>query len=268
MVGDILVNLLQRLDKQARRGSKPRCHWFVHGKREFVAKRLTKLAQPWCTVSPDDFWMPDGFHQTDEACLDKADGLLSLQERRTLRDWWLAVWRRAKTPKFDIASTCTVEGEMGLLLVEAKAHTEELNKEVAGKDLKPSASPNQLRNHQQIGKCIQEASFSLANFTRLPWKLSRDRCYQMSNRFAWSWKLTELGYPVILVYLGYVNADEMRDRGNTFANHSDWEVLVKMHSRPIVPDNTWDRPWDVHHHTFVPCIRSLETPFDAPVEDA
>ena len=262
------MNLLHRLDKKARRGSKPRCHWFVHGKRESVAKRLTKLAQPWCTVSPDDFWMPDGFYQTDEACLDKADGLLSLPERRALRDWWLAVWRRATTPNFDIASTCTVEGEMGLLLVEAKAHTEELNKEVAGKDLKPSASPNQLRNHQQIGKCIQEASFSLASFTGLPWKLSRDRCYQMSNRIAWSRKLTELGYPVILVYLGFLNAREMLDQGDPFANHAEWEAHVKAHSRSMVPDIVWDKRWNVHGRPFISCIRSLETPYDAPLEEA
>lgn len=262
------MHLLQRLDKKARRGSKPRCHWLTHGERTLVASRLTKLGEPWATVSEEDYWMPDGFRHPGEACLDKAAGLLPHNVRLTLRDWWLAHWRGAMTPTFDIATTCTVEGEVGLILVEAKAHTEELNNEVAGKDLKPSARPNQIRNHQQIGKRIEEASFSLTNFTGIPWKLSRDRCYQMSNRLAWSWKLTDLGYPVILVYLGFLNANEMRDRGAPFANHADWEVLIKMHSRPIVPENVWGSRWDIHHHALVPCIRSLETPFDAPIEEA
>ena len=211
--------------------------------------------------------MPDGFYQTDEACLDKAAGLLLQHERRALRDWWLAVSRRATTPTFDIASTCIVEGEAGLLLVEAKAHNEELNKEAAGKELSPTASLNSLRNHQRIGECILEANSGLAKYTGLNWELSRDRCYQMSNRFAWSWKLTEFGYPVILVYLGFLNAREMQDQGNPFANHAEWEELVKMHSRSIVPGCVWDKQLNVSGRPFIPCIRTLEMPYDTPLEE-
>ena len=262
------MNLHNLLDKKARRGSKPRCHWLTHGERSDVASRLTKLVTPWATVSEKDYWMPAGFCQLEEACLDKADGLVPVHVRNTLRDWWLVVAPRATTPTFDIASTCTVEGQMGLLLVEAKAHAEELNKEVAGKELRPSASPNSYRNHIRIGECIAEASVSLTNHTGLKWRLSRDCCYQMSNRFAWSWKLTALGFPVILVYLGFVNANEMRDQGKPFANHSDWEIRVKMHSRQIVPNDAWDGRWELHDYPFVPCIRSLETRFDAPIEES
>ena len=172
------------------------------------------------------------------------------------------------TPNFDIACTCSVEDETGLLLVEAKAHTEELNKQVAGKELSPSATQNSLRNHRRIGECILEANSGLAKYTGLNWELSRDRCYQMSNRFAWSWKLTELGFPVILVYLGFLNAREMLDQGDPFANHAEWEALVKAHSRSMVPDIVWDKRWNVHGRPFISCIRSLETPYDAPLEEA
>ena len=54
----------------------------------------------------------------------------------------------------------------------------------------------------------------------------------MANRFAWSWKLTELGYPVILVYLGFLRAEEMQKGGEQepFDNHAHWECLVKAHT--------------------------------------
>lgn len=212
--------------------------------------------------------MPDGFQQTDEACLDKAASLLPQRERHALRDWWLAIpSRRSRTPTFDIASTCTVDGYSGLILVEAKAHTEELNTESAGKELRLPATPNSLQNHRHIGERISEANSSFAKSTGLAWRLSRDRCYQMSNRFAWSWKLTELGYPVVLVYLGFLNAKEMKDRGDSFGNHSEWEALVKEHSRSIVPKGVWEKPLAVYRAPFIPCIRSREMSYDTPLKE-
>lgn len=260
------MNLLNLLDKRARRGSKPRCHWLTHGERSDVAYRLTELANPWAKVSEKDYWMPAGFCQLEEACLDKADRLVPVQVRNTLRDWWLVVSPRATTPTFDIASTCIIEGQMGLLLVEAKAHAEELNKEAAGKELRSSASQNSYRNHHRIGECIADASASLTKYTGLNWELSRDCCYQMSNRFAWSWKLTTLGFPVILVYLGFLNANEMRDRGSPFVNHAGWEILVKKHSRPIVPGCAWNNRLNVSGCPLLPCIRSIEMSYDTPLD--
>src|SRR5207248_2297096 len=49
----------------------------------------------------------------------------------------------------------------------------------------------------RIGACLDEASIALASETGRPWALSRDHHYQMSNRFAWAWKLTELAVPVV-----------------------------------------------------------------------
>ena len=261
------MNWLQRLGRRARRGSKPRCHRLMHGGREEVASRLSKLAEPWGVVSVDDFWMPDGFYQIEEACLDKSVGLLKQHERRALRDWWLAVSRRATTPNLDIASTCSVEGKAGLLLVEAKAHSEELNKQTAGKELSPSPSLNSQQNHFRIGECILEANSALTRHTGLSWTLSRDHCYQMSNRFAWSWKLTELGFSVVLVYLGFLNAEEMRDQGEPFANHVEWESLVKAHSQSMFPGIVWGKRWEVNGQSLFPCIRTLETAYDVPIEE-
>ena len=42
--------------------------------------------------------------------------------------WWLAITRGARTPVWDIAAICTIPGydRKGVLLVEAKAHSEDM----------------------------------------------------------------------------------------------------------------------------------------------
>ena len=82
----------------------------------------------------------------------------------------------------------------------------------------------------------------------------------MANRFAWAWKLTELGIPVVLVYLGFLNADEMHDRGNPFVSHDDWVQLVKSHSAPLFPADPWNRAWNCNGQSLIPLIRSIDQP--------
>ena len=252
-----------------RSGSKPRCHWLTHGSRDEVANRLTGLVELWGTVSLDDRWMPEGFCRVEEARLNRASKLLPKRDRDELRDWWLAVPGGANTPNWDIASTCTVDNAKGILLVEAKAHNEELNKERAGKSLAPNSSDNSKRNHERIGQAIERANNGLAEQTGYRWTLARDHHYQMSNRFAWAWKLTELGYSVILVYLGFLNAEEMRKgkEQHPLCDHAEWESLVKLHSGALVSSEIWDRHWVVNGQIFVPRICSLEMPYDVPMDE-
>ena len=250
-------SLLEKLEPDERTGSKPRCHWLTHGAPGQVAGRLNALTEPWGSVSTDDRWMPEGFCRIDEAQLDKAAKLLPKQDRDKLRDWWLAVSRpNTRTPCWDIACTCTVDGHRGLLLVEAKAHTQELKvKDQVG---------GSLLNSERIAECIEEANISLANQTDLDWALSHEHRYQMANRFAWSWKLTQLGYPVVLVYLGFLVAEEMQ---NPFDSHAEWGGLVKSHSEPLFPAAVWDRQWVIHGQPFVPRICSIKTRYNGPMEE-
>ena len=255
-------SFLEKLKPDVRMGSKPRCHWLTHGAPGQVANRLNALAGPWGSVSADDHWMPEGFYRIQEAQLDKAARLLPKQDRGKLRDWWLAVSRpNTRTPTWDIASTCTVDGHKGLLLVEAKAHTPELktNDQVKGS----------LPNRERIAECIEEANAALADQTDLNWALSHKHRYQMANRFAWSWKLTELGYPVVLVYLGFLRAEEMRkgSEQTPLENHAEWECLVKAHSEPLFPAGVWDRQWCIRGQPFVPRICSIKTRHDRPMEE-
>ena len=135
-----MSDLLERLKPRERRGSKPRCHLLTHGSADDVAIRLTSLAAPLARVSPDDRWMPQGFDEPEEAQLHRAPRLLEPRIGTQLGEWWLApTSRQGRTPNFDIASTCTIGEAPGLLLVEAKAHDEELRKETAGRSLKPGS---------------------------------------------------------------------------------------------------------------------------------
>ena len=249
-------SFLERLQPVERAGSKPRCHWLTHGEPSQVARRLNELAEPYGCVSADHQWMPEGFSRIQEAQLDKAARLIPKQEDRDqLRGWWLAASRPTTlTPNWDIASTCTVGGRKGLLLVEAKAHTQELkiDDRVGAGSPTANESPTVSRgpvSHWQIT-------------TELKWALSHEHRYQMANRFAWSWKLTQLGYPVILVYLGFLQAEEME---TPFTCHAEWEDLVKSHSRPLFPAEIWDHQLVIHGQPFVPRICSDRTRFDGPI---
>jgi len=259
-----MSDLLQRLGPKERRGSKPRCHFLTHGSANDIAGRLSALAAPFATVSSEDHWMPQGFIDRKEAELDKAPLLLDEGVRQALKSWWLAPTSYgARTPNLDIASTCIIGGKHGMLLVEAKAHDEELNKEACGRRLDSRSSEDRKASHRTIGAAIAGASNGLERATSLPWKITRDSHYQMSNRFAWAWKLTELGVPTILVYLGFLGAAEMADQGIPFANHADWERLVLSHSESLFPSQVWGQRWESNGHAFIPLIRSEKYPLRA-----
>ncbi len=121
------------------------------------------------------------------------------------------------------------------MLVEAKAYANELSR--AGK--RKSDNVNGRVNHEKIGIAIGEACMAL-NEVLNGWGLSRDRHYQLSNRFAWAWKVASMGIPVLLVYLGFLNADEMSDRGEPFQTADDWRRAVQSHSKGILPNEIWD----------------------------
>lgn len=242
-------NLLQRLKPNQRTGSKPRCHLLTHGAPEQVAERLTKLIAPWGLVAATDYWMPQGFDYVEEAQLHNAPRLLdSDTHSQALKSWWLAVARsNSVTPNWDIASTCTIDGKRGLLLVEAKAHY---------KELKPDdrCGAGNKRNFERIGEAVRAANDGL-NKVQDGWNLSHESHYQLCNRFAWSWKLATLDIPVILVYLGFLNADEMRD---PFSDDQSWDKAVRNYARDLVPESVWGGKLMLDDTPVYPLIRSMK----------
>ena len=256
------------LRKTQQRGSKPRCHLLTSGTQEEVARRLNSLIDPWGEVpAASSCWMPNGFVDCEEAQLHRAERIITdAKDRDALLNWWLAVpgGPKTTTPNWDIASTCVIHGKPGILLIEAKAHAAELRNEERGKPLggedNKGVSLDSRRNHARIGCCIQEAGIALSQHTGLAWALSRDWCYQMANRFAWAWKLTDLGKPVILIYLGFVACDEMQDgKGQTLIVDDDaWQKMVEDHSRPLFPREVWNQEWHVHGQSFIPLARTYD----------
>ena len=233
----------------------------MDGDAEEVAARLTKLVGlPNVSVSADDKWMPRGKSDPGEVQLDKAGGLLPTETQKQLRDWWLAVPKRANTPNWDIASSCHINDERGLILVEAKAHETELA------DPDDCKSTN-LKNIRQIGRAISEANLHLQESclaqleTKHCWNLSAWGHYQLSNRFAWSWKLASLGVPVVLVYLGFLNADEMPD---PFHDPSEWESVLRNYAEGTVNSGVWGERLHIGESRIplIPLIRTCNQDFD------
>jgi hypothetical protein len=207
--------------------------------------------------------MPEGFLQLTEAQLDKAaefDAVITSAQRAALGAWWLgSASTSAQTPNWDIASTCTIGGRPGMLLVEAKAHDNEFLAELKGRSLGNTAAERAARfpSHLTIGRAISDASAHLQLNSNHPIARSRDHAYQLSNRFAWSWKLAELGIPVVLVYLGFLNADDVLTPtvlGQPFPTSDAWTNLVKTSAAHIVSPKVWGSPIDIHGTPFIPML--------------
>jgi hypothetical protein len=236
------------------KGSRRCCLSLTDGAAEAVAARLTGLIQPFATVQWSNMvYFPKGFGNPEEAKLGEMQNLLSDQHRDAVTAWWLAVREHnANTPNWDVASSCTIQGRRGLLLIEAKAHSNELH---SGGKSKKSNEENDAR----IRGAIAEANQAL-NAVFPGWNLSAASHYQLCNRFAWAWKLASLGVPVILIYLGFLNVEEIRNQGQLFKSDSDWSNAVYQHSKGVVPLAAWGRALEVNGTPLFPLIRSCEFP--------
>jgi hypothetical protein len=215
-----------RFEKREFKGSRFRCLLVTHKPKSQVVEFLNSLVHPFATVDADDRFMPEGFCKPEEASLGQTPGFLNDNQRRTVTEWWLKVPERANTPNWDLVSTCTMDGREGLLLIEAKAHVGELKANDA-------CGATNDDNRQTIRNEIAKVSTALGS----GWRLSAESHYQLSSRFAWAWKVASLGVPVVLVYLGFLNADEMN---RPFADHQAWERCLLAYAESTVPRDVWN----------------------------
>lgn len=195
------------------------------------------LAGSGALVGPSDIYHPTSHVQPDEAEL--KDFLKHSSFPPTVSadiiNWWLATGSpTTRTPNWDFISTCQINGQPGILLVEAKAHEDEIGH--GGKPMASEASYDSRKNHERIGLAIQQASDGITN-SGYPNSISRDRCYQLSNRVAHAWWLANEGIPVVLLYLGFLNVQNMNNGRNTlFQNHKDWNDCFTNHAKQIGVD--------------------------------
>lgn len=196
------------------------------------------LAGTGTTISPEDVRRPlgprvDREYELPEFCREYLDGRFDYHQIEG-PVWWIAK-RSAfvRTPNLDLLSTATIEGQPGLLLVEAKAHHGEL--ETGGKAFKQGSN---AENHRMIGESIGLADRAL-NGICPGFRLSRDAYYQISNRVAWGWRLASLGLPVTVLYLGFVN-DPYWTR-DMFRSTEDWTRAARGYLGNVIPVEALNR---------------------------
>jgi hypothetical protein len=201
---------------------------------------LKMIAPVPARLSAGSTWMPRGHESSDEARLETF-GPAILPDNSAwfeLRSWWLAHARGANTPNWDIAVSCEIDGRPGLVLVEAKAHVQELSE--AGKAISPGASPASRANHERIQRALNEACAALRAIDERV-TLGVASHYQFANRVAFAWKLAALGIPTVLVYLGFTGDDGIRDIGEPFRDHLHWTQTFAAHTSSIVPPDLFER---------------------------
>jgi hypothetical protein len=227
------------------KGSRLRCLMATSLADREVAAFLNQLVQPYAQVSVEDSWQPRGLLEGDEARLGEAAAFLTADQRETLTAWWLTVRERANTPNWDIVSTCQVHGRQGLVIVEAKAHRGEVHRDGKG--------PGNSENDRCISAAVAAANDALGG-AAAGWGLCTYTHYQLCNRFAWAWKVASLGVPVILVYLGFLDADEMGD--GALPTPEAWRTCLLAHADGVVPPGAWDQRLPAGKSWFVPIIRA------------
>lgn len=252
-----------------RHASRLRCLELTGWSKRSTAKTLTSLIKGCGSVDPEDVWAPHGENNPEEPRLDETAGLIKDPDlKNILRKWWVFPDSKFRTPPWDIASTCTVDARPGILLIEAKAHLGELNSD--------RISTREKRNVKHIQSALDEAAEGWNNvledhteqrgFKRShKVKLTTHAHYTLSSQFAFAWKLAALGVPVILVYLGFLNALEPdeKDTRISFSNHTLWSRCVFEKTSKPLPEEIWDETFMVNGTPLTILRRSIEVDIPA-----
>lgn len=146
------------------------------------------------------------------------------------RRWWIAY--KGSRPTWDLVSHIEVDGKPGLLLVEAKAHFDEM-------DEKNTKSPADLKNERSVANDLSirlrlaESNLALTQMGLGEFHLSADHDYQLSNRVAYLHKIASDGVPAVLMYLGWIESPDWLT--DAFPDSSAWERAVKTHFTRVGP---------------------------------
>lgn len=219
-------------DRDEYRGSRKHVLDWVESP-QFLVSLNTIIRATGAEVTYRDSWMPKGYDKPSEGRLENlGSDFLPEKIGSTLRTWWLKHEAGANTPNWDFLSTCAVEGKPGLILLEAKANKQELSR--AGKRLSKNASVRSNENHAHIRKAISGASRELAKV--IPGVvMSADDHYQVANRIAFTWRLAQLGVPVVLIYMAFTGDEGIRDTAKPLSGSKDWTSHFTDATRDIFP---------------------------------
>jgi hypothetical protein len=211
----------------------------------FLPELLATVSPVEARITAKSMWMPRSYREPDEARLESFGPrfLSNHSAWSMLESWWLRNPRGANTPNWDIAVGCEIERTPGLILVEAKANVRELSD--AGKAPRELESVKSQENTDQIGRAIDEARRGLSSVAQ-DINISRDRCYQLSNRLAFLWKLTSLGVPTVLLYLGFCGDAGIADAGEPLENADHWKSVFHEHAAALGADSLIGRRLEIN----------------------
>lgn len=247
--------------------SRMRCLEMTNNKYARTAEIFSQLIEGYGTVDSSDTWAPRGPDAPAEIRIDEATGFLKSPDHKTeLRNWWTGEVVGARTPTWDIASSCTVNGVKGILLIETKAHIGELNSDHSGSREKPILY--QIKKgfsdatdawNDALHDYADDRGFKLSHNV----KLSTASHFQLSTHFAFAWKLADMGVPVILVYLGFLNVTELENENRLiFKNSAMWNKCVFEKTNKPLPEEIWDATFKFNGTplTVLRCTTSVDLP--------
>ncbi len=247
--------------------SRMRCLQMTDNKHAETAEIFSRLIAGYGTVDSSDTWAPRGPEAPAEIRIDEVTGFLrSPDHKAELRNWWTAEVVGTRTPTWDIASSCTINGVKGLLLIEAKAHIGELNSDHSGSREKPILA--QIKKgfsdstdawNDALHEYADARGFKLSHNV----KLSTDSHFQLCTHFAFAWKLADMGVPVILAYLGFLNVTELEDENRLiFRSKEMWNKCVFEKTSKPLPEEIWDATFHFNGTplTVLRCTATIELP--------
>ncbi len=205
--------------------------------REDFIYSLNNILQPFdASISDRETVQPKGDIDASEYGIQSFINKHNLVERfPVLIDFNFDKWWKpcgGKAPTWDMISLCQLDGKDALLLVEAKAHKSEFNR-CGKRQLKDGSSVGSVSNHENIEKCINDSCSDLNNINT-GFNLSIKSHYQLSNRVAFAWQLSQHQVPVVLLYLGFTGDTYFKDY---FFDNSQWETEFSNYIGGVVPKN-------------------------------
>ena len=154
--------------------------------------------------------------------------------------WWLR--HRTPTnrsPSWDLIARLSNDKakEVGLLLVEAKAHETEIK--IKDRKTPPTPTDKSKENHTHIARTIARASKRLSRLGCGPFSLSHESRYQLANRLTCAALLADMGYHIVLMYLGFTG--DIRFTVDYFRSPDHWQRVFGGYIQNVVPQGFPER---------------------------
>jgi hypothetical protein len=152
------------------------------------------------------------------------------------RSWWIS--HGGNRPNWDMISQITGGHTTGILLVEAKAHEREMSEQNTKSPPEPG-NQDAKENDEQIRRRIHTTNTSLNRLGLGTFRLSADNHYQLANRLAYTIKLSSLGIPVVLIYLGFI--EDSYFKTDHFRSPEHWQRVIGGYLQGVVPQSFPDQ---------------------------